>query len=394
MDALRGLAALAVVLWHWQHFQLLGTERLTWLWAVDASPLDHSHQPFYFVFRLFYDHGLLAVALFFLISGFIFFWLYADRVEDKTISIGQFWVLRITRLYPLHLVTLAFVAILQWVFYRRTGQYFVYSVNDLRHFILGLLFFQTNGAGAAFNGPAWSITVELVVYGVFCAAAWMGVLRHTIAPLLIFVLGLVFYAKHQNIAMGICGFFEGGFVYNVFSWARRSRLRGKVLCVTVVVSVFGWLLALADSYGLSLPHNDLPTGIVPPSGLMPRLCVSYLLFPLTVLALALHENTTAIKYRYLSWLGQISYSSYLLHFPLQVIFALAVVAGFVPLWAKGSDAFLLVYLAILIAISLLSFRYFEAPVQKMLRRQWENLKSPSRHSAKPHGDALDVPVPR
>jgi peptidoglycan/LPS O-acetylase OafA/YrhL len=308
--------------------------------------------------------------LFFLISGFIFFWLYADRIADRTVSITEFWVLRITRLYPLHLVTLILVAGLQFLFHKRTGQYFSYGINDLRHFVLGLLFFQVNGPGGAFNGPAWSITVELVVYGVFCIAAWAGVFRYATAPLLIFLVGLFFYSKHQNIAMGICGFFEGGFIYFAFSWACRSPQRHEIFFAATAASMIGWLIILAGNYARLAMHTDLVNGILPLMGMIPRLCVTYILFPLTIFSLALHENSTEARYRHLSWLGEISYSSYLLHFPLQLIFALAVVAGFVPLWATNSDAFLLTYFAILISISVLSFRHFETPVQRMLRRAW------------------------
>jgi peptidoglycan/LPS O-acetylase OafA/YrhL len=374
LDALRGLAALAVVLWHWQHFQLLGTQKSTWSWSVGAGPLDHSHQPFFSVLRLFYDHGHMAVDLFFLISGFIFFWLYANEVADRSLSILKFWVLRITRLYPLHFVTLAIVAGLQLLFFAQTGDYFVYSVNDLRHFILSLLFFQTNGGGAAFNGPTWSITVELVMYGLFCVAAQAGLLRYAIAPFLIFLLGLFLYSGHQNIATGICGFFGGGLIYHAFSRAQLSDHRRKI-CITVsAATMVGWLVVFISSYVQIMPPlSDPARALMLTNETLLSLCVSYVLFPLTILALAMHENTTRFRYRYLSWLGNISYSSYLLHFPLQIVFALAIVGGFVPLRARDTDAFFLIYVAILIAISLLSFRSFEAPIQQILRQAWRNM---------------------
>lgn len=374
LDALRGLAALAVVLWHWQHFQLLGTSKSTWSWSVGTPPLDHSHQPFFSVLRLFYDHGHMAVDLFFLISGFIFFWLYADEVADRSLSVLNFWMLRITRLYPLHLATLTIVAGLQLLFFARTGDYFVYSVNDLHHFMLSLMFFQTPGGGAAFNGPTWSITVELAMYGLFCIAAQAGLLRYAIGPFLIFLLGLLLYSGHQKLATGICGFFGGGLIYHAFLRAQLSDHRRKICIAITAAGMVGWLVVFLSNYTQIMPPASDPTRVLMPiNETLLSLAVSYILFPLTILALAMHENTTVFKFRYLSWLGNISYSSYLLHFPLQIIFALAIVGGFVPLGARDSDTFFLTYVAILIAISLLSFRSFEAPIQQMLRQAWRNM---------------------
>ena len=382
LDALRGLAALAVVLWHWQHFQLLGTHQLTW--SNTAPPLDHSHQPFFWALSLFYSSGYIAVDLFFLISGFIFFWLYADRLGDRSLSVIDFWVLRITRLYPLHLVTLLVVAALELTFRRETGQFFIYGANDLSHFLRGLLFFQSNGAGASFNGPTWSITIELIMYGLFCAVAWFGLLRYALVPFVIFLLGLFIYSKHQNIAMGICGFFEGGLVYYLFLRVRNSVHRPKIFLMTMFACVAGWLAVLAGNYAPLMAHGDFARFILPVNGIALRLSVAYILFPLTILLLAMHETTatTTFRYRYLSWLGEISYSSYLLHFPLQLIFALAIMRGFLSLKTENSDVFLLVYGGILIALSLVVFRGFELPVQRKLRESWKRMVHLSSSSRK------------
>jgi peptidoglycan/LPS O-acetylase OafA/YrhL len=282
-------------------------------------------------------------------------------------------MLRITRLYPLHLVTLVMVAGLQLLFYRQTGDYFVYGANDLRRFVMSLMFFQANGPGGAFNGPTWSITVELAMYVLFCIAAWTGILRYRVAPVLIFLGGLSLYSGHRNIAMGICGFFEGGLVYYLFSRARLSVAQRKIFVVTVAACMLGWLLVIISNYTDIITEYDIVIPIVPINGKLLELCASYILFPLTILAFAMQENITTFSYEYLSWLGSISYSSYLLHFPLQIVFALTIVSGVIPLWAKDTSAFLLIYFAILVAISLLSFRRFETPVQRMLRQSWRNM---------------------
>jgi peptidoglycan/LPS O-acetylase OafA/YrhL len=128
----------------------------------------------------------------------------------------------------------------------------------------------------------------------------------------------------------------------------------------------------------SISHNTALLAAIFLHGAMLRLCVVYIVFPLTILFFALHETMSEFKYHYFSWLGEISYSSYLLHFPLQLFFALAVVRGFLPISVGNSPLFLLVYGGILILLSLIVFRGFELPVQRMLRRNWRILSNSRR----------------
>src|SRR4030067_380382 len=93
LDVTRGLAALSVVFWHWQNFFWDGNE---------SGKIDLASAPLYGLFFPFYDRGLLAVYYFFSISGFVFFWLYSERIRNRDISVWNFSVFRFLRLYPLH----------------------------------------------------------------------------------------------------------------------------------------------------------------------------------------------------------------------------------------------------------------------------------------------------
>src|SRR5262245_41246111 len=135
LDALRGVAALSVVLWHWQHFFSSGTEL--------AADFAREAQPLYEVFRLFYRYGDMAVDLFFSLSGFIFFWLYAETIAARRLAPREFFVLRFSRLYPLHLVTLLLVAIGQAFYTGINGHGFIYPLNDAWHFTPNLFFLQS-----------------------------------------------------------------------------------------------------------------------------------------------------------------------------------------------------------------------------------------------------------
>ena len=58
---MRGLGAFAVVLWHWQHFQLLLGPK--WSWAP-AGGAHRTFEPFYPLLRAFCEYGFWAVDLF------------------------------------------------------------------------------------------------------------------------------------------------------------------------------------------------------------------------------------------------------------------------------------------------------------------------------------------
>src|SRR5205085_4818978 len=129
---LRGLAALTVVAWHWQHFFFDPATRQL---AVDGA-----RQPFFFLLAPLYRHGWVAVDLFFVLSGFVFCLLYARSIDQRRIGAAEFALRRISRLYPLHLVTFATVAVLQALYIRdHGGVAFVYPFYDAYHASLNLL---------------------------------------------------------------------------------------------------------------------------------------------------------------------------------------------------------------------------------------------------------------
>ena len=160
LDALRGAAALSVVFWHWQHFFYRDGIIL---------PLDRKTQPLYRVFFVLYESGWLAVDLFFTLSGFIFFWLYASAVRSRRVGPWEFFVLRFSRLYPLHLVTLLLVTAGLAAFHSVGIAAFTYPANDIYHFILQLFLASNWGfeRGMSFNAPIWSVSIEVLLYAVF-----------------------------------------------------------------------------------------------------------------------------------------------------------------------------------------------------------------------------------
>jgi peptidoglycan/LPS O-acetylase OafA/YrhL len=372
LDVLRGLGAAAVVLWHWQHFFFNGAIR------GDFSP---GAQPFHGVLWPFYDHGHLAVSLFFTISGFIFFWLYSDQISRNRLSLWDFQVLRVSRLLPLHLATLLMVVFGQAVL-SRTGAPILAENNDAYHFVLNLVLANNWGLerGFSFNAPSWSVSVEMLLYVMFfwfCRSNLRGPLGILGAIAAGYVVMRWVYAP---VGLGMICFFAGAAVFRVYEKVRKHVCGSKFRCLAVVVGTLGlWVVVL-----LNREHNWCDTW-VEGSFLKGKLMVGghdllkqaafhvnwlsfeLVLFPCTILALALVETARGHWGKRFSWIGNMSYSMYLIHFPLQVI-ALAVALGL----GYRRDVFYnhymwVIFFSTLLLLSWLSYRYLEMPSQRKLR---------------------------
>lgn len=340
LDVLRGVAALSVVFWHWQHFFYVGNVPQNFIvWK----------QPLFSAFSFFYLHGSLAVELFFCISGFVFFWLFSKRIADRTIAPSRFFMDRFSRLYPLHIATFIAVALLQLLYTRHHDTFFVYQTNDIYHAFLNLFLVPAWGfeTGWSFNAPVWSVSVEALLYGAFFLLCLARNLRCLLTPCLI-VLGASIYPSQYKLGSGIVTFFCGGAAYIALNYATKHVSMKAIACTALVLSIAAWAY-IWQSAALNI---YVLMGIA---------------FPLSVVTLA------AVGFKYKNFMkpfaaiGDISYSSYLLHFPLQLCLATIVDhLGysrdiFYSPWMLG------LFMAILIPVSFASHRLFEVPVQRAIR---------------------------
>lgn len=343
LDALRGIAALCVVFWHWQHFFYVGD-----------MPADFvvSQQPLYAWFTPLYHQGGLAVQLFFTLSGFVFFWLFSRGVADRSVRPLSFAWDRFSRLYPLHIATFALVAALQMMYSRDHSSYFVYQFNDSYHALLNLFLAPAWGLekGWSFNAPIWSVSVEVLLYGSFLLICLAGKGRWLLAAGAA-GLGAFLYPDYYKVGSGILCFYLGGVTYGLLERLRRYAGDKATVAITSVSCLGAWIYVAYGTETIS-------------GGLVISLC-----FPLTVATLA------AIGYRWpgllrsCAWLGDISFSSYLLHFPLQIIFAMALDGMGLPRSVFYQSWVLLLFFAALMPLSFLSHRLLERPAQRYLREQ-------------------------
>lgn len=366
LDALRGIAALLVVIYHFQHLAAFGQDPYTWTVALSTLP-------FYALLKPIYLNGWMAVDLFFVISGFVFAWLYTKPIREHEIGAYRFFVLRLTRLYPLHALTLLVVAGLQFAYHARMGTFFVIPYNDAYHFLLNATFLQSWGLekGPSFNGPSWSISVEILLYLLFFVACRLAIAWPKRALLAVIVLGLAFQGGSPVIGRGIAGYFAGVLIYHVFSAcagrADARALAGWSLAATGIL----WGVSLALSYADAITAAGEAVGrpeIAVFAAKLGQRSFMTLVFPLTVFALAMAETSMTVRWRAAAFLGEISYSSYLVHFPLQLVFANFAAYGYVSAAAIRSPASLILFSVILVPLSWAAYRFFELPMQRQGRQ--------------------------
>lgn len=371
LDVLRGVAALSVVLWHWQHFFLPFNRQ--------GVSFSIEQQPMFEVLYVFYKQGYEAVNLFFSLSGFIFFWLYSERIAEKSDAPRNFAVLRLSRLYPLHFATLLFVAAGQFAHTIITKTYFVYPFNDTYDFFLNLFFASAWGLekGSSFNSPVWSVSVEVLVYAIFFVFCRTFNRNFVTLFFVIFVghllrrLGAVYGLIDVNvIAGGVRDFFVGGVVFMAYEELINTGDRWKVSFWLPFVASIAWLVTIAVmNPNYNFAFDRLPTTAQMIANKMVSAWSSFVLFPMTVLSLALIETKRGTLGKRLSFVGDISYSSYLLHFPLQLT-AVTVMAALVVNEAVFYSPYsMALFFFVLVMVSLVSHRYFEVPMQRFLRRK-------------------------
>lgn len=343
VDLLRGLSALAVMLVHYRMFYPDGN-------IAGSTTFVIERQPFFSFLWPLYENGGLAVQFFWTLSGFVFSASYNG--QERTISGLKFFVWRFSRLYPLHFVTLLLVSALAGVSYSLVGHIVLAENIDLYHFALNLIMASSWGLerGYSYNAPIWSVSVEILIYVVFYAFMRIG---RTSLPYILaamFLFGAI--ALPARSAIPTCGFlfFTGAAVYRLVIWlqARAGALALAAGTLAVVGSI-----ALAILFAI-IGRNEIRVIMF--------LCIPSILFA----AAALDLNIRAVPRR-LRWIGDITYATYLIHFPVIIVYLIVANARGLPYALPDRGWFLILYLGVVITVSLPIFHYFEMPVQDRLR---------------------------
>lgn len=342
LDAARGLAAITVLFCHYPLFYIpVGTESIPADFAFEGLPLFSPFRPLYL-------YGNAAVQFFWMVSGFVFATIYAGGV----ISASKFFQARLARLYPLHFLTLMVVVLLQVGAWILDHGFLVYQHNDLYHFMLHLGFASAWGLqyGDSFNSPIWSVSIEVIVYGIFWCALRPICRWGVLVPIVLLIIFGALYAGTYNVKLiGYCG---ACFFIGVILRAAFDLLRGKEM-----LRIFASLILLSVGPILHLLKPAMHGKV-------------YILaaLPGVVLLIASLEKSLPTKTKRTSqWIGDCSYGIYLWHIPIMLTLLLVLDCAVGSRAAASSPWFLLLFLTSTIGVARISFVWFERPMRDRLR---------------------------
>ena len=361
LDVLRGIASLCVVLSHWP-LLILNFDKQS---DITSKQL-HTNS----FLSFFYLYGDYAVFLFFCISGFIFYYLYSESISESKITFKKFSYLRLSRLYPLHFATLVLVVIGQLYYIKTSGSHFAFSF-DLYHFFLNLFFVSawTFDQTLSFNGPVWSVSVEILLYILFFIACRFLPRKFLLYFIFALIGHFVIQKFNNTVGKGVESFFLGVCVFIIYDRimskgdVNKTYLWIPIITAVLCTSTVFFIMFIKPNYTFLLPgfiQKTLAHGFV------------FVLSPLIILSLALYETRKNNFGQKMAFLGNISYSTYLLHFPLMLLTVIIMTElALSPLTYVYSVWLVVVYMLSLILISLFSYHYFEIPAQNYLRSKFK-----------------------
>lgn len=330
LDALRGVAAIAVIAFHYPG------------WLV---PLSSSS-------------GYLAVDLFFVMSGIVIARSYDPRFASGMRG-AEFLGKRLIRLYPLY--ALGTLLGLTFRLASVLGHFQQFSIWELLVTAVRSAFFIPSPAGPdtpvlfPLDLPAWSLFWELIVNVLF-AFSWRFLTTARLATiLLVSAASLIFLIISSGNANGgfttsswLMGFTRAvfGFAFGVLL-ARHTSNRGRRPSAAGFVTLLGATVILLSMRTQSRAAQDI-------------VCI-LALFPLIAYLAARIEPPKALQ-PVATFLGSISYALYLLSFPL--LGAVNVVLPHLSISPGG--ALTAALLAALLATCWLADRIYDVPLRRFL----------------------------
>lgn len=355
LDALRGIAAIMVVIMH--TFELF-------------CGSDYH--------KLFINHGYLAVDFFFMLSGYVMAHAYDDRWDKMTFV--DFFKRRLIRLHPLIILGMALGALF---FYLQESSVFPKIMDTslwqlLLTMVIGFTLIpippkmDIRGWNEMhpLNGPAWSLFFEYLanILHVFI----LRKLPNLVLSLLVFLAAVALVHLVTTKASGdlIGGWslepeqLRIGFTRLLFPYMAGMLLRRvvkigsskKTFLLTSVLLI--WVLSFPRVGG----HENVWI-----NGLYESLVI-IVFFPLIIYLGAIGEVKREMSQKVCTFLGDISYPLYITHFPFICIYYAWVTNNKISITQGAPIGILLIFGVIILAY--VSLRIYDLPIRKWLAKRF------------------------
>jgi peptidoglycan/LPS O-acetylase OafA/YrhL len=353
LEAFRGIAALSVVVHH------LG--------------IVNVYQSAYF------KGAGIVVDFFFLLSGFVMAHAYNGRIA-KGLGFWQYMRARLARLYPLHLflllVWVPYILFKIWLYEKMNLGMNPAHDNNLMSFVANLFLVHSMGFfdHLSWNYPSWSISVEFWTYIVFFFAvryAYMALSQVMLILSVSCALILTFLAQSAPETHGLLFTYDYGFVRCLMSFGFGVSLNAlhKRMSITAppwLQSVIELLLFNACFFAVAFSIQGVAWQFA-----------AIGIFSITIFWFADSQGVVSVflKTAPLRFLGIISYSVYMTHAIIvamvenvfRYIIKIPLVApefvgdGRPPLDTPWAGAIAFAVVALVVAVSSLTYRYIEVP---------------------------------
>lgn len=361
LDGLRGVAALLVVIYHiFEGFAF--AEATDGVGSGLITTLNHGH---------------IAVDFFFILSGFVISYAYDDRWNRMTL--GGFFKRRLIRLHPM----LVLGAIIGAVAFFATGcERWDGTVAPAGWVMIALLLtmfmipavpgvpYEVRGNGEMFplNGPGWSLFFEYL--GNVCYALFIRRMSTKVLAFFTALLGLVhawfFIGDVSGYDMIGVGWtidevnFWGGFIRMLFPFS-MGMLLARTFRPRKVKGAF-WICSLALIVLFAVPYIPSEGGISLNS-LYEFVCIACI-FPALVWLGACGTASGATS-RVNSFLGELSYPLYIVHYPIMYIFYAWLIRKDIYTLGECWPTALAVVVSS-IALAYICLKFYDEPVRRWL----------------------------
>lgn len=376
LDALRGVAALLVLIYH--HFEVLGP-------GIDAF------------------HGYLAVDFFYILSGFVIGYAYDDRWQSadnpEGMTLWQFFKRRLTRLHPMVLMS-TFIGVLL-LYFGMSDALPVIRDAHWPYILICIVFacimiptpkcFDVHGWQNfnAFNGNAWTLYFEYLANILYA----LVIRRFGKVLLGIFVFLSALLTVNIGLNIDIFNVFGAREAAHTYTFIGGWALSPDQLCIgfsRLLYPFFAGLLLARMLRGCSQRdsvfrrHGYLISTllliavlIVPPIGGAQHslangiyeIIIILLVFP-GIVTIGSKGTVSGKAAKFCKWLGDISYPLYITHFP--IIFVLCMGWHSNNPDATPDQVFFVALCSITLSIltAWASLKLYDEPVRQWLKEHW------------------------